>query len=115
MSDFRKLEVWQLARRLVADLYVITEGWPRSERYGLASQIQRAGVSIAANVAEGSGRKADGDFRRFVDFALGSASEVECLLILAGDLNLSHTAELETGIEDVRRVRRMLIGLRRSL
>lgn len=107
MQDFRHLETWQVAHALTLDIYRVTEAFPRSELYGLTSQLRRAAVSVAANVAEGTGRRTDPATRYFLEIASGSASEVEYLLLLAKDLGLLHPpihARLEPGVQSVRRL-----------
>ncbi len=83
MQDFRKLKVWSKAHVLTLDVYKASEAFPREEIYGLTSQLRRASVSIGANIAEGTCRKGDVDFARFLQMAAGSASEVEYHLLLA--------------------------------
>jgi four helix bundle protein len=87
MKDFRTLKVWEKAHRLVLSVYKATDGFPKHELYGLTSQIQRAAVSIPTNIAEGCGKDSDAELKRFCVIAMGSASEVEYLLILAKDLS----------------------------
>ena len=87
MGDFKKLDVWRRSQRLVATIYRLTGGFPAVERYGLSSQMRRAAVSIAANLAEGCGRQGDVELRRFVRISLGSLSELECEVLLAADLH----------------------------
>ncbi len=65
MHNFRELQIWQKSRHLVKKIYHLTGSFPKEEKYGLSAQIQRAAVSISANVAEGSGRSSNKDFRRF--------------------------------------------------
>src|SRR2546426_7426086 len=86
MQDFRKLTVWQDARRLTKSIYELTRNFPESEQFGLKAQLRRAAVSICANIAEGCGRRGDREFRRFLHVALGSGCELECELILSLDL-----------------------------
>lgn len=83
---FEKLEVWQDARRLVKAVYECVEAFPSSERFGLTSQVTRAAVSVANNLAEGSGRASLKDQAHFSNQAYGSVMETACDLILAGDL-----------------------------
>jgi len=107
MQDFRHLETWQVAHALALDIYRVTESFPRSELYGLTSQLRRAAVSIAANIAEGTGRRTDPATRYFLEIASGSASEVEYLLVLATDLGMllpSAHAKLEPGVQSARRL-----------
>src|SRR5690606_7599688 len=84
MQDFRNLKVWEKSHDLVLEIYKIK--FPQEELYGLSSQIRRAATSIPTNIAEGCGRGSDVDFKRFLQIAFGSASEVEYLLILCHDL-----------------------------
>ncbi len=85
MQNFRNLDVWGNAHGLTLDVYRITEHFPRTEMFGLTSQLRRASASIAANLAEGCGRT-QLEFARFIQISLGSASEVEYHLLLAHDL-----------------------------
>jgi four helix bundle protein len=89
VGDFRKLDVWQKSLQLVASIYRLTSGFPAAERYGLSAQMRRAAVSVSANLAEGCGRMGDAELRRFVRISLGSLSELECELLLAGNLQLA--------------------------
>lgn len=73
---FERLEVWQLARKFVGDIYEITRKFPRDELFGLVAQLRRAAISILLNIAEGSDRKSDIDFRRFLRMSLTSLEEV---------------------------------------
>jgi four helix bundle protein len=77
MKDFRNLEVWKLAHQLTLAAYRETRSFPTDERFGLTSQIRRAASSIPANIAEGCGRRGDAEFHRFLQMAMGSASELE--------------------------------------
>src|SRR6516225_7179952 len=86
MRDFRELDVWHKAHVFTVDLYRITACFPNYELYGLVSQLRRAAVSIEANIAEGCGKKTSLDFCRFLQIAFGSASEIECELLIVRDL-----------------------------
>ena len=77
MRPFRELVVWQKAHHVTRQLYDVTRTLPREEQYGLTSQIRRCAASICANIAEGCGRGTARDFARFIQIALGSASELE--------------------------------------
>lgn len=87
MRDFKKYDIWKLSHLLTLKIYEITKTFPKDEVYGLISQIRRASVSITTNISEGCGRDSDLEFNRFLTIALGSASEVEYLLLLSKDLN----------------------------
>jgi four helix bundle protein len=86
VQDFRRLKVWQKGHALTLDVYKATVNFPKEEVYGLASQLRRASSSIPANIAEGCGYRGDTQLVRFMQIAMGSASEVEYHLLLAKDL-----------------------------
>ena len=101
MKDFRDLEVWRHSHRLTLDVYRESKNFPMDERFGLTSQIRRCAASIPANIAEGCGRRGDGEFHRFLPIAMGSASELDYHLLLAKDLEyLGHTAYSFNGTRD---------------
>ncbi len=87
MQDFRNLKVWENAHALTLAIYKATQTFPKQEQYGLTSQIQRAAVSIPANIAEGCAKATDADFARYLQIAMGSSSELEYLLLLTHDLS----------------------------
>ena len=87
MRDFRKLQIWVRSHGLTLDVYRITQSFPQTEIYGLVRQMRRSVSSIPTNIAEGCGRNTEKDFARFLDNAMGSASELEYQLLLAQDLN----------------------------
>ena len=83
MNRHKELKVWQESIELVSLIYSITKFFPKEEIYGITSQLNRAGVSIAANIAEGAGRNSNKEFVQFLSIAMGSCAEVETLLIIA--------------------------------
>lgn len=98
MRDHRKLEAFQLADSLTMLLYEATRRFPMEERFGLVSQLRRAGVSVGANIAEGSTRPTQSDYVRFLIMAHGSAREIEYELSIAkrlGYLDQQDAADLE--------------------
>jgi four helix bundle protein len=111
MRDFRKLAVWERAYKLTLSVYRATAGFPDTEQYGLVSQSRRAATSIAANIAEGCGRGGQADFRRFLQIAMGSASELEFHLLLAQDLGMLSTATYKPLAAETVAVKRMLASL----
>ena len=113
MKDFKELKVWQKAYKLSLAIYDTSRTFPREEIYGLTSQLRRSAVSIGANIAEGCGRRSDGELVRFLQIARGSASEVEHHLLLARDLKfLAPNAHqvLEKQLEEVQRMLTSLVS-----
>lgn len=108
MRKFQDLKVWEKSHQLTLDVYAVTKTFPDDERFGMTSQLRRASASIGANIAEGCGRGSDKDFSRFLQIAMGSASEVEYLLILAKDLSLIDPEEYPSFHAQVTEVKRML-------
>jgi len=102
MGNFRKLRVWHDARALIRRIYGITGVFPKEERFGLTGQLRRAAVSVAANIAEGSGRHGDRESARFLRIARGSIHEIECELIVAMDLGFLTGDECDSVLEEVR-------------
>ena len=84
--SYRDLLVWQKAKALAVRIYRQTENFPKTETYGLRSQLRRAAVSIPSNVAEGQGRLTRGEFRQFLGHARGSLLELETQMAIAFDL-----------------------------
>jgi len=115
MKDFRELQVWQKAHQLTLAVYRITTPFPREELYGLTSQLRRSSSSIPANLAEGCGRNGDAEFARFCSIAMGSASELEYHLLLAGDLKLIKPRDHEELARQTIEVKRMLAALIQKL
>ena len=107
MRNFRDLIVWRRSHEFVLRIYGLTETFPKHEAFGLTSQIRRASASIPTNLAEGCGRWGDGDMGRFVQIAMGSASEVDYLALLAADLGYvprSDYVELAAELIEIRRM-----------
>ena len=115
MGDYKQLAVWQKAHQLVLDIYQLTMSFPKEELYSLTSQIRRAALSIPSNIAEGSGRGHDKEFVRFLQIAIGSTNEVEYQVLLARDLGFLGDTDHQQLDEQIIEVRRMLMGLARSL
>ena len=80
---YRRLRTWQAALQLIDVVYRVSASWPKTEQYGLTSQSQRAAVSIAVNIAEGSARQGPREFARFLGIAFGSLTELQCLMDIA--------------------------------
>lgn len=118
MRNYRDLRVWDEAHRLTLAIYKATQSFPKDERFGLTSQIRRASSSIAANLAEGCGRRSDGEMGRFVQIAMGSGAELSYHLLLSRDLefmNKEQYAELNATVERVMKMLSALSGKLRSV
>jgi len=111
MKDFRKLKVWQKAHLLTLKVYEVTRKFPREALYGLTGQMRKSSSSAPTNIAEGCGRGSDLEFGRFLQIAMGSASELEYQLILARDLTYLDETEYEDLDRDTAEVKRMLARL----
>ncbi len=115
MQDFKKLDVWKRSYEFSKEIYGITSCFPDEEKFGLASQVRRAAVSIPINIAEGSGRNSRKDFANFIQIAIGSASEVECELLLSKDLNFIDDENFSGLCKEIIEIRKMLISFRKAL
>lgn len=113
--NFEKLAVWQRARSWVKELYAQTNAFPPEERYRLADQIRRAGISVASNIAEGSTRKSFKDQERFFEVAYGSLMEICCQLQLAADVGLISEEIFSQNREKIREISLMLAALKTGL
>jgi len=115
MKDFKKLKVWEKSHHLALKVYGVTRKFPREELYGLTSQMRRSSVSIPTNIAEGCGRNRDTELNRFFEIAMGSASELEYLVLLARDLNFLGKEECNTLMNEITEVKRMLASFIQKL
>ena len=111
----RDLVVWQRAIDLVAEVYRLTDRFPREERFGLVQQVKRAVVSIPSNIAEGHGRDHLGDYRRHLSVANGSLMELETQFAIAVRLGYLKQDDAGELVEGMVQVRQLLAGLVRAL
>jgi four helix bundle protein len=115
MMPFEKLEAWQAAHQLAVGVYHTTASFPKSELYGLTSQLRRAAFSIPANIAEGSAKRGKREFRRFLDIALGSFAELTYGIRFARDVGVLSRSQFD----DLERLRlptgRITWGLYRAV
>jgi len=115
MRNYEDLQVWKKAHPLTLDIYKNTRCFPGDERFGLTSQIRRSCASIGANLAEGCGRRSDGEMARFVHIAMGSGAELSYHLLLAKDLELLSETSFAHLRSDLSEVMRMLSSLSERL
>jgi four helix bundle protein len=100
-KSFQELIVWRKAHQFVLAVYRYSEAFPKSEIYGLTSQLRRAAVSIPANIAEGFKKKTKADKAKFMNIAQGSLEECRYYLILSQDLNYGDSQQLKIQIDEV--------------
>ncbi len=115
MKDFKKLKVWEKSHHLALRVYGVTAKFPKEELYGLTSQMRRSCISIPTNIAEGCGRNRDTELNRFFEIAMGSASELEYLVLLARDLKFLGKEECDTLMNEITEVKRMLASFIQKL
>jgi four helix bundle protein len=115
VKSYRDLKVWNRAMDLVIVCYRLTSKLPKTEIYGLSSQIQRAAVSIPANIAEGKGRQHLGDYIHHLSIANGSLKELETHLLIAGRLSYLENSELPPILELTDEIEKMLNSLMEKL
>ena len=115
MKDFKSLIVWEKSHHLTLLIYEMSRFFPEDEKYGLTSQIRRSVSSVSANIAEGCGRSSDKDFARFLQIAIGSASETEYHLLLARDLGFLNQDDWCALDKKTNEVKRMLINFYKKL
>ena len=115
VASVEDLKVFKKAHKFTIQIYKLTKNFPMEERYGLASQVQRAAVSIGANLAEGGARIGRKEFRQFVGIAKGSAAECSYLILVARDLSYVDEETYDGLASLLKDIQRMLYGLIRSL
>ncbi len=114
-KSYRDLDVWQKAMDLVVDFNKATKRFPKSELFGLAGQMQRAGVSVPANVAEGRACQHTKEFMRHLSIAYGSLAELETHIQIAERLNYLESDQVDRLMKQTSEVGRMINGLRKTL
>jgi four helix bundle protein len=111
VRSFRDLTVWQKSMQLATCIYRLTQGFPREELYGLASQLRRAAVSVPSNIAEGHGRSGIPEYRNFLWIARGSNFEVQTQLEIAKSMNMGNPKLLDESESLSQEVGKMLFAL----
>ena len=115
MHDYKKLNVWSESIKIASIIYEITMRFPKEEQFGLTSQMRRCAVSIASNIAEGSGRNNPNEFNHFLGYAIGSSFELETQLILANGLGFCNETDFNNLMEKLIVCQKMLFKLQQSL
>jgi four helix bundle protein len=115
MQRFTDLRVWQRSHELTLKVYRASAGFPTAERYGVTSQLRRAAASVPTNIAEGSKRRSNQEYARFLNIAEGSLAETEYLTMLSRDLGLLTVDSSEKLLEDITETAKMLNALRKKV
>lgn len=115
MHNFRKLNIWLDAIVLAKEVYKVTSNYPKEEKFGLVSQINRCSVSVPSNIAEGSSRSSNKEFTYFIKVALGSLFELETQLILSNEFGILDSQDLDKLIEKIIKLQKMLTKFLTSL
>ena len=118
LRSYKDLKVWQKSYNLCLDIYKLTKGFPREERYNLTSQIRRSAVSVPSNIAEGYGRKSSKEYAQFYSISYGSALELETQIIISKDLSftpLENFGKVDLLLEEVSRMLNSMIFQMRQL
>ncbi len=110
MKPHQNLEVWKKSFVLVKKLYSLTTSFPTAEKFGIITQIRRSAISIPLNIAEGSARRSDKELLQFLYIALGSASELDTLLLLSKDLGFINPLDCDSVLDDLNIIFKLLIG-----
>ena len=114
-EGYRDLIVWQRSVQMTVAIYRLTENFPKEEVYGLSSQLRRAGVSVASNIAEGWGRQSEGEYKHFLGMARGSNMEVQTQLVIAAELGMGDQAKLRLAEGLSHEVGKMLVSLMKTV
>jgi four helix bundle protein len=115
VSSFRELRVWQLGMEVAEKIYRLTADFPKSETYGLSSQMRRSAISIPSNIAEGQGRDSTKEFLHFLAIAFGSICELETQLLLAHRFSYLSDQDLQTILVTLTATSKTTRGLQKSL
>ncbi|MGB3006981.1 MAG: four helix bundle protein [Chitinophagaceae bacterium] len=115
MRNFKEIKVWQKGFQIAVNSFKITESFPQQEKFGLSLQINRAGVSIPSNIAEGSSRTSDKDYNRFIEISLGSSFELETQLLIAKEVKYGNESLINSTLELLAEEEKMLTAFSSTL
>lgn len=110
MKSYREFDVWIETRKLVKQVYVITNNFPKEELYGITNQIRRCSISIPSNIAEGCGRQTPKETIRFLYISRGSVYELETQLLLSNDLNFLPEEKLNNFLSQIETCKKLFNG-----
>ena len=112
---YRKLSVWNKAYNHTLKIYNVTKYYPKSETYGIISQMRRASSSVIANIAEGYAKRSLSEYSHFITIAISSLNELEVFLLLSKDLNYLNKKDYYDLMNSHEEITKMLLGLRKAL
>jgi len=115
MRDFKKLRIWQKGFEIAIKAYKLTSSFPKTEQYGLISQINRSAISIISNIAEGSSRASDKDYKRFIEISIGSTFELETQLLISQTIKMGELELIAGLLAEIDEEQKMLFAFKRSL
>ena len=115
MRNFKELRIWQKGIDIAVKTFQLTDTFSKEDKYGISQQMNRSGVSIPSNIAEGSSRRSEKDYARFIEISLGSAFELETQLIISEKLSKGDQALLQTLKAELTEQQKMLTGFQQKL
>jgi four helix bundle protein len=115
MRNFKELKIWQKGFEIAIDTYKLVEGFPKSEKFSLAQQATRSASSIPSNIAEGSSRRSEKDYYRFIEISLGSSFELETQLLIAKAVNFGDSILIDNTLNKIDEEQKMLIAFSNRL
>jgi four helix bundle protein len=115
INSYKDLQIWQRSIKLVAEIYTLTSTMPEKEKFGLITQLNRAAVSVSANIAEGWGRASKNSYSQFLKIARGSLYELETLLIICKEIKIADDEKVKTLLIETDEICKMLNAFIRSI
>jgi four helix bundle protein len=115
MRNFKELSIWQKGIEIAVKTFQLTDTFPKEDKYGISQQMTRSGVSIPSNIAEGSSRRSEKDYARFIEISLGSSFELETQLVISEKLSKGDQILLQQLKEDISDQQKMLTGFQQKL
>lgn len=112
---FKQLKIWILAKEIAIDIYKATKDFPNEEKFGLANQMRRCSISVASNIAEGSGRNSENEFKQFLGISRGSLYELETQIIISSEVGLFPTELYENIMLKIENLNKMLFTFKKNL
>ena len=115
MRNFKELKIWEKGFEIAVDTYKLVDSFPKSEKHSLAQQVTRAACSIPSNIAEGSSRRSEKDYYRFIEISLGSSFELETQLLIAKAVSFGNETLINNTLSKIDEEQKMLIAFANKL